>query len=252
MQHSKGKLASIPYRSVAQALLVQAGTATDFAAHIGYDGQLVEETLAAAGVGLSCMKKLDIVCHFRQNLGQADLSQLPTGRAVIQIDDKTKDNCIFLLPGANYAPTSPFPDDLSAYCLLVLQNEIPVEQTKKALIKAKSQHLVTMLNPSPIINDPYFPWRFVDWLVVNEAELWSLLRSLAPASFHLPDTLEQQMDVLLERYPDMTIVVTRGPDGVAFLSSNYRIHCPAGQLLGAVKDTVSWSALLSSMQSNPR
>ena len=126
----------------------------------------------------------------------------------------------------------------------MLQNEIPVEQTKKALVKAKSQHLVTMLNPSPVINDPYFPWRFVDWLVVNEAELWSLLRSLAPASFHLPDSLEQQMDVLLERYPDMTIVVTRGANGVAFLNSNYRISCPAGQLLGPVKDTVSFPRLI--------
>lgn len=95
-----------------------------------------------------------------------------------------------------------------------------------------------MFNPSPIIGHQEFPWHLVDYLIINRGELDRTLESISPAVLDRSSALEARMDALLAHYPNMVIMVTLGPDGVALLSKDYRLRLPAGVLSSDVKDTV--------------
>lgn len=110
--------------------------------------------------------------------------QLPTGRALIQVD-AAGNNSIVILHGAN-GSTTPVPDlrivlplpDSHGYTHVVLQNEVPLSVTTSTLRDARAAGIVTLFNPSPLLSTSAaaaFDWTLVDYLVINEHEAQALL-----------------------------------------------------------------------------
>lgn len=104
-------------------------------------------------------------------------SQLPTGRAIIQVARPSGENTIVLVPGANHAGPEVWPKlrlERGEYSHLLVQNEIPLAETCATLTEAHKQGVVTVFNPSPLPSSKEIKenvvWEAVDWLVVNEEE----------------------------------------------------------------------------------
>ncbi|TNY20399.1 Ribokinase-like protein [Rhodotorula diobovata] len=216
----------------------KAGAAVDFAGVIGHDGGWLRETLGEYGVGLSLIEEDD---------------KTPTGRAIIQLSSSTADNSIVLLPGANFsASASPHPrlpsSALSSYTHLLLQNEIPLQETRRTLRDAHAAGLVTLFNPSPMPKREdlaAFEWGALDWLVINAGEAEDLLVALASEEFAAA-AQSKGPEALLRALRETSlrsltgIIMTRGAEGV---SCSLREHpgetmqVSAGKVVGGVKDT---------------
>ncbi|GAA5834587.1 hypothetical protein JCM11251_007047 [Rhodosporidiobolus azoricus] len=214
----------------------KAGAKVDFSGAIGTDGLWLKDTLTGFGVGIS-------------RLGTDE--QVPTGRAIIQLSTSTADNSIVLYKGSNFAlSSSPFPasTELSSagYTHLLLQNEIPLEETLLALRTAKKAGLAAILNPSPMLSKEEleaFPWAELDWLIINEGEGEDLAAALSPfpagaeAKSSAEDLLKQLRQTVLGGLTG--IIMTRGADGVcASLKGNAEVVVVgAGKVEGKVVDT---------------
>lgn len=132
----------------------------------------------------------------------------PTGRAIIQVERDGGENSIIILAGCNAIPLHlPALDD---YALLICQNEIPLEETAKALRAARQAGLVTLFNPSPVPTPDQlrtFPLDCVDWLVVNEDEAAALAKALGV----------EALESAAELGSCAGVVVTRGRRGAYVL-----------------------------------
>ncbi|PRQ70712.1 Ribokinase-like protein [Rhodotorula toruloides] len=234
----------------------KAGAQVDFAGLVGNDGGWLRDTLGGYGVGVSLLG--------------AD-ETLPTGRAVIQLSSSTADNSIVLLPGANFSQTSRFRHltsaQLATYSHLLLQNEIPLNETKDALRRAKSAGLTTLFNPSPMPSQQAlaeFAWQHLDWLVINEGEGADLLAALAdPAAAEQANEGPAALLRALRRTAlgSLTgIIMTRGAEGVvASLRDGSVVEVGPGKVVGGVKDTTGagdcftgyFATLLSTLPRSP-
>ncbi|GAA5847365.1 hypothetical protein JCM9279_000257 [Rhodotorula babjevae] len=214
----------------------KAGAAVDFAGVIGHDGEWLQDTLEGYGVGLSLLETDE---------------QVPTGRAVIQLSSSTADNSIVLLPGANFSPSaSPHPrlpsSAFPSYTHLLLQNEIPLAETRRTLQQAKAAGLVTLFNPSPMLSRAdlaAFDWPCLDWLVINAGEAEDLLGALA-SDEQAAAARAGGPDLLLDALRETSlrelagIIMTRGAEGVVVdLQGGTRLRLGPGKVVGAVKDT---------------
>lgn len=166
------------------------------------------------------------------------LDSTPTGRAFIQIAEDGE-NSIVLLKGANFSTDSKSADPAKTWgsdsdrqiTHLVLQNEIPLETTIAFLQHARStkvsNHVTTIFNPSPMLNQSEvqsFPWINIDVLVVNEGESIELLSVLQPSAASSLESLSEGEDrskKVLETLSSLEqlrntawIVLTRGSKGV--------------------------------------
>ncbi|GAA6017771.1 hypothetical protein JCM10207_000494 [Rhodosporidiobolus poonsookiae] len=218
-------------QSVAAA---KAGAAVDFAGLVGTDGTWLKDTLGEYGVGLSLLSVDE---------------ENPTGRAIIQLSSSDGDNSIVLFPGANFSSHSPLsslpPSGLSRYTHLLLQNEIPLDQTKSALRAAHATGLTTVFNPSPMLSVSdlaAFEWDVLDWLLINAGEAEDLVRALSPAGDKKADGLtpEECLSELRRlRLGSLEgIIMTRGADGVvASMKTGELVSADAGKVVGGVVDT---------------
>ena len=164
----------------------------DIVGAAGRDGDVVMDALRSAGVDTSLL-------HIDETT--------PTGRAIIQVD-RDGENSIVIVAGCNALSVDLPP--LDDYALLICQNEIPLEETAKALRAARQAGLLTLFNPSPIPTAEQlasFPLDCVDWLVVNEDEAAALAKALGA------DALSSAAE--LSRCSG--IVVTRGRRGAVVL-----------------------------------
>ncbi|OCH91184.1 Ribokinase-like protein [Obba rivulosa] len=232
-----------------QAVAVcKAGCEVYLVGAVGDDGRWVVGYLNGVGV----------------NVDGIAVVQEPTGRAIIQLA-KDGENCIILHKGANYAslPSSNIPL-LSTFTHLLLQNEIPFEETVDYLSGAHGSGVATIFNPSPMLSDQQiqtFPWEKLTWLVVNAGEAEHLHGKLANISagpefetaqkepsrpamsttdhaMHLLELLQRQLPLTVN------IVCTLGPVGVIALlpglpkpGAATPLHIPAAKLRGPVLDT---------------
>ncbi len=138
-------------------------------------------------------------------------SDLPAGRALIQVDDRGE-NAIVLCAGANHALT---PDDLPPLLAeagpgdwFVTQNE--TSAVSEALSLAHTRGLTVCFNPAPMtgaVRD--YALDAVDWLIVNETEGEALSGETAP-----PEVLR----ALRRRCPRAHLVLTLGAEGVRCLA----------------------------------
>ncbi|HEY6335451.1 MAG TPA: ribokinase [Alphaproteobacteria bacterium] len=143
----------------------------------------------------------------------------PTGCAAISVDAKGE-NAIVAGSGANLlARAAQVPDSLlGPATTLVLQCEVPVEESAALAVRAKAAHARVILNLAPAGPLPPTLLECVDILVLNEHEAATLTGShdLAGESS------------IFAAHDGLTIIVTRGRDGCeAIFPNGDRLRIPA-------------------------
>ncbi|CAK9786701.1 putative ATP binding protein [Cutaneotrichosporon oleaginosum] len=177
-------------------------------AQIGADGLAVRDRIAAGGVDVSRVRVVE---------------DEVTGRAIIQRSNEGE-NSIVLHAGANFANPGAKPE-LDGFTHLLLQNEIPLEDTLAYLREAGRRGLTTIYNPSPMPTREQlraFPWSCLTHLIVNEGELADIATAFdaAPTEGSVAETARAQMHALSRAEgfnPSIVIVTTIGPEGVLVL-----------------------------------
>lgn len=174
--------------------LARAGAEVYHAGKIGKDGAFLTQLLQSAGADVSFVETINGY----------------TGKAIIQVEEGSGQNSIILYGGANRQMTELYIDQvLGAFSnneILVLQNEINL--VEYLLQKAAEKGMRIALNPSPI-GEEMKQWdlRGVTWLLLNEIEGEALTGEKEP---------EKITASLLERYPEMKIVLTLGKAGALY------------------------------------
>ncbi|KAL1410099.1 putative ribokinase [Vanrija albida] len=185
----------------------RAGANVVLDAQVGADGAEVVKLIASGGVDVSRVRVID---------GEV------TGRAIIQ-RAADGENSIVLHPGANFAASSG-KVDLEGYTHLLLQNEIPLDDTLAYLRASGKAGIKTVYNPSPMPSREVlaaFPWDCLSYLIVNEGELADILAAFddtpLDAKLSVKDRAIAQMHALHGAKgfaKTVAIVTTIGPDGV--------------------------------------
>ncbi len=196
--------------------LARAGAETWHAGCVGLDGMMLIDNLKQCDVNTDFIKTVD----------------RPTGHAIIQVDAAGQ-NSIILFPGANHAVTPKQIDAVIAQTspgdFILLQNEINL--VSMIIEKAATVGLVTCLNFAPF--DPVaakeIPLDKVNILIVNEHE---------GAGLAGVEDYEGIIDKLLEKYVEMTVVLTLGKEGVICGYGKERLYC-AAEVVENVVDTTA-------------
>jgi ribokinase len=146
-----------------------------------------------------------------------------TGTATIIVDANGQ-NSIVLSPGGNGRVTPADVKDISfsAYKLLLLQLEIPIEAVLAAAQRAKEKGVRVLLNPAPARDLPEELISLPDFIVPNEGELSLLtnqpVNDLASA--------EGAAKSLLARGAQI-VIVTLGANGALIVNNEITKHIPA-------------------------
>ena len=172
----------------------RAGAETIFAGAVGDDAyaQLALSLLRTEGVDLSIIK----------------ISDRPTGCAVVQVDSKGE-NAIGVASGANLDARADQISDqhLHKAQLVVLQREVPMEQSVELATRARAHGTKVIFNLAPAARVPDGFLADVDYLIVNQVEAAFLAGSVDPEDVStLAHTLAQDHD--------LTAVITLGAKGV--------------------------------------
>lgn len=184
--------------------LARAGASVTHAGCIGADGIFLEGTLAANGVDVSLLRK----------------SELPTGRAVIQVSDSGQ-NAILHYPGANLDIDTEYIRKIFSHFgpndWVLLQNEISCVSEIMELAASRGMHIV--FNPSPITkNIESLPLGVVSCFHLNEHE---------GAALSGTDNPERMLVSLRERFPRAQFVLTLGDAGAYFAGRDETFFCEA-------------------------
>ncbi len=158
-------------------------------------GKLVREYLKSQGVMVS---------------GVAYSDDLPTGCAMVA-KDKTGENQIIVMSGANVEVSNEqVPDEiLIKQNMLLMQMELPVEETVTLLERAKEHGLITVLNLAPAIMIPRKAMGHIDYLIVNSIEARQIAEKLHLAVGNNALKLAQALAI----EGQMTCLITLGSKG---------------------------------------
>ncbi|KFA67749.1 hypothetical protein S40285_00994 [Stachybotrys chlorohalonatus IBT 40285] len=165
--------------------------------------------------------------------GVARRADVPTGMAIIVVDEADGQNRIILSPGANHSlrpehlpvlPT-PLPD------LLIMQLEVPLDTVLQALAAARTARVPVLLNPAPAVPLPADAYDGLAHLVVNETEA-ALLSGCAESDLDDLVGLQRVGAQFLERGV-ANVIITLGGRGVFYANK-----AGASALVPPVKTTV--------------
>lgn len=178
------------------------------------------ETSHAGCIGQDGLFLLDILKESHVNTSLVKVSgDVRTGNAIIQ-NNKEGNNCILLYPGANFAVTKDYVDEVLSHFeagdYLILQNEISC--LEYLTTSAKKKGLIPVLNPSPYnqaITETVLA--SADWLILNEIEAMAVTGST-------DDSEEALADQLRTHFPGKKIVLTLGGRGSAYLDARSHVH----------------------------
>ncbi len=184
--------------------LARAGAPVCHVGKIGKDGIFLRELLAGDGV--------DVTNIF--------MTDEPTGHAIIQVDSSAE-NAILLYGGANQSITR---DEIKLALdrsakgdWLLLQNEI--NRVEEIMRYGADKGLKIAFNPAPMTPEVHsLPLDLASWLVVNELEGETITGQKSP---------EKILDEIVGRFPDISILLTLGNNGVHFSDSSQRFYIPA-------------------------
>lgn len=193
--------------------LARAGTGVCHAGKIGPDGNFLKDLLAGSGVDVSLV--------FR--------GEDPTGHAIIQVDEQGE-NSIILFGGANQVLADSEIEQVFNQTepgdFLLLQNEI--NSIEKIIQEGSRKGLTLFYNPAPMTADVHsLPLEKIDWLIVNEVEGEAISGEVEP---------EEILKTIVGRYPELSVILTLGSDGVHFASSGEK-HCIPGEDVKPVDTT---------------
>lgn len=196
---------SVGGKGLNQSIAVaKAGGKIVHAGCVGKDGKMLLDTLNDNNVDTSLIKTVDIA----------------SGQAIIQVD-KYGQNCIILFHGANYAVDKNYVDevmkDFSKGDILILQNEI--SEIDYIIEVAKTKQMKIYLNPSPINeNLAKYDMKAITGIFVNEHE---------GAYLAGKENVEEILDNLAEKYPNLEIILTFGDKGAYYRYKDINIFQPA-------------------------
>lgn len=174
----------------------------------------------AGAVGEDGIFLVDFLKSDNVNTDYVRFSDIPTGHAIIQVDEKGE-NCILLFGGANQSISEDYADEIlnnfSQGDFLVLQNETNI--VSYVIDKAYEKGLKIIFNPSPITeNITDFSLEKVSLFILNEVE---------------GEALTGEKDVnniiteLIEKYPASEFVLTLGDKGAIYFNKNEKIAVEA-------------------------
>lgn len=148
---------------------------------------------------------------------------VPSGAALVMFDPQGR-NYLAVAPGANYALA---PHHLAltlfeASDIVVLQMEIPVETTRRALELAHQARKPVIFNFAPVRNRDIALSSTMEILVVNELEAAALLERSALSKEKAPDAARE-----LRAMGPRRIALTLGEGGVVLADENGEKHLPA-------------------------
>ncbi|MDF2986403.1 MAG: ribokinase [Eubacterium sp.] len=173
--------------------IARSGLEVYHAGKIGRDGGIIRQALDEAG----------IKCDFLME------SEGRTGNALIQ-KDKSGQNSIILFGGTNKEITTLEIDNIleqfTGNDILIAQNEI--SNVPYLLKAAQKSRMKIAFNPSPMeewIKNTSLEG--ITWLIINEIEGEDLTGSSKP---------EEIISRLLKKYPDISVVLTLGKNGVIY------------------------------------
>ncbi|MEM0900836.1 MAG: ribokinase [Pseudomonadota bacterium] len=180
-----------------QALAARrAGADVTMVGAVGTDanGDVALSNLRTAGVDLSNI---------------AAVRETPTGVAMILVDDRSGENEIVVIPGANAHAGEPLRGvEFEHARVLLLQMEVPTAVNKRALALAKSADLTTVLNVAPFSNAALDLAQVADVTIANETEFDALAKLM-----DLEGSTRHERAMAFAVRTGKTIVVTLGPDG---------------------------------------
>ncbi|MCI7640243.1 MAG: ribokinase [Clostridiales bacterium] len=185
--------------------LAKSGMLTYHAGCIGSDGQSLEDILSQNGVKLNYLEKTDSV----------------NGHAIIQVNAQGQ-NSIVIFGGSNRSITQEQVDrtlaDFTPQDLVLMQNE--TSMVCYIAQRCKELHIPLAFNPSPISSEllDTFPFDAVSYLLVNETEAYDITKEKEP---------DRVAAFLLEKYPEMKLVMTLGGDGAYYADKNMALQQPA-------------------------
>lgn len=204
-------------KGINQSIAVsKAGVRIYHAGLIGEDGDMFIEACKEYGVNYDFIRTIDV----------------GTGHAIIQVD-KNAQNSILLYGGANQQFTEKFIDEVLSNFdrgdILMLQNEI--NKMPYIIDCAYDRGMQIVLNPSPY-NEKLEACDMskVSYLIINEVEGAQISGGQSD-----PDAI---IDTLLEKYPDMRIVLTLGEKGAVYSDNKKRI-CQDAYKVQAVDTTAA-------------
>lgn len=204
-------LASTSYRTFTggkglnqSVALAKAGASVLHAGKIGPEGKWLISELTRAGVDTSGIIEGDI----------------PTGHAIIQVS-KAGENCILLFGGANQSIR---PDEVDQTLLraergdiVLLQNEI--NGIDSIIKKSHTKGLQIVFNPAPFdVSIKNLPLDLISYLILNETEGSELTGRTVPSEI---------IESLIKDYPNCSIVLTLGAEGVKYKDSSEEITLKA-------------------------
>ncbi|CAB4401061.1 unnamed protein product [Rhizophagus irregularis] len=185
--------------------ILQAGALIWHAGKIGRDGEWIKKYMNNHGVRVD---------HIIISEDQ------PTGRAFIQVSQKTRDNSIVLLPGTNHMISLDearkiLSQEFGVNDWVIMQNEIG--QIGGEILKlCKEKGLTTVFNPSPlsenIIN--VFSFNLVDYLIVNKLEAVQLYKQISGFSSDEDISIQDLLTFISIKFKHIGIIVTLGSEGL--------------------------------------
>lgn len=192
--------------------LARAGVSVLHVGAVGEDGDCLVNTLSTAGVDISCIQRLPGA----------------SGHAAIQVNPQGQ-NAIIIHAGTNAALKKSDIDEALAHTdaqALLIQNETNL--VPYAIRAAKQRGMTVFYNPAPMLPEVLgYPLDAVDVLIVNEHEAQQLTRKDVPS---------EQLKALRELWPDLTVVMTRGAEGV-IISTQANTHSYPAIPVAFIKDT---------------
>jgi len=181
--------------------LAKAGSDVYHAGIVGDDGDMLLDTLTAAGVDVSLVKQVE---------------NPPSGHAVIQVSD-VGENSIIVHRGANFAVDEQYIDYVLAGFgsgdILLVQNEISC--LNYIIRQAHDIGMRVAFNPSPFDDSILsYPLECVDCFIVNEVELSQICGYNAGA--------DDMIAALAKKYPNAGVMATLGNRGAVYVDGDGR------------------------------
>ena len=180
--------------------LRKAGAKVLHAGIIGYDGDMLKKTLEDAGVDTTLLK-ID--------------PDSKSGHTIIQIEEKTAQNCIIVCPGTNGMVEKDFIDEVVSHFepgdYAVFQNEIT--NVDYAMKSCREKGLRVVFNPSPMTRELAASdiYQYVDDLFINEVEGEQMTGT---------DDPEAILQSLKESWPQCRVILTLGSKGAVILTED--------------------------------
>lgn len=184
--------------------LAKAGVEVYHAGCVGQGGDMLLDMLREFHVHTEYINKVDTI----------------QGNAMIQVD-KNGQNCILIYGGSNQCITKDqIEETLSVFSkedYLILQNE--VNELPELVNLAYKKGMKIVLNPSPYDSKlEHVDFSKLTWLILNEVEAEQISGS---------NNTERIWNILHEKYPKLSVVLTLGEEGSICYSGDTVIRQPA-------------------------